>query len=140
MKDLIIAVVAAEVSALLSRALLDRGLDENHRDSCGWEPLRHATVTLNCRDLVLHPVTSELLLAVGREKLQQGTKMQSCTEVLRFTTDCEIWAAAWPDASDHHIVRGDNICVVGEIDEDIDSRLELHNMKAEPINSVPHGI
>ena len=39
-----------------------------------------------------------------------------------------------------HIVRGDNICVVGEIDEDIDSRLELHNMKADPINSVPHGI
>ena len=39
-----------------------------------------------------------------------------------------------------HIVRGDNICVVGEIDEDIDSRLELHNMKAEPINAVPHGI
>jgi len=39
-----------------------------------------------------------------------------------------------------HIVRGDNICVVGEIDEDIDSRLELHNMKADPINAVPHGI
>ena len=39
-----------------------------------------------------------------------------------------------------HIVRGDNICVVGEIDEDIDSRLELHNMKADPINPVPHGV
>ena len=39
-----------------------------------------------------------------------------------------------------HIVRGDNICVVGEIDEDIDSRLELHNMKADPISPVPHGI
>ena len=39
-----------------------------------------------------------------------------------------------------HIVRGDNICVVGEIDEDIDSRLDLHNLKAEPINAVPHGI
>jgi len=39
-----------------------------------------------------------------------------------------------------HIVRGDNICVVGEIDEDIDSRLDLHNMKAEPLNPVPHGI
>ena len=39
-----------------------------------------------------------------------------------------------------HIVRGDNICVVGEIDEDIDSRLDLHNMKAEPLNPVPHGM
>ena len=58
-----------------------------------------------------------------------------------------------------HIVRGDNICVIGEIDEvlrvsktssavvlnefyfqEIDSRLDLHNMKAEPINPVPHGI
>ena len=39
-----------------------------------------------------------------------------------------------------HIVRGDNICVVGEIDQDIDSRLDLHNLKAEPLNPVPHGI
>ena len=38
-----------------------------------------------------------------------------------------------------HIVRGDNICVVGEIDEDIDQRLDLHNIKAEPLNAVPHG-
>ena len=38
-----------------------------------------------------------------------------------------------------HIVRGDNICVVGEIDEDIDQRLDLHNIKAEPLNPVPHG-
>lgn len=39
-----------------------------------------------------------------------------------------------------HIVRGDNICVVGEIDQDIDSRLDLHNLKAEPLNPVAHGI
>ena len=38
-----------------------------------------------------------------------------------------------------HIVRGDNICVVGEIDEDIDQRLDLHNIKAEPLNAGPHG-
>ena len=38
-----------------------------------------------------------------------------------------------------HIVRGDNICVVGEIDEDIDQRLDLHNIKADPLNAVPHG-
>jgi len=39
-----------------------------------------------------------------------------------------------------HIVRGDNICVVGEIDEDIDQRLDLHNIKAEPLNAVPSGL
>ena len=38
-----------------------------------------------------------------------------------------------------HIVRGDNICIVGEIDEDIDQRLDLHNIKADPLNPVPHG-
>ena len=38
-----------------------------------------------------------------------------------------------------HIVRGDNICVVGEIDEDIDQRLDLQNIKAEPLNAVSHG-
>jgi len=38
-----------------------------------------------------------------------------------------------------HIVRGDNIAVVGEIDEDIDARLDLHNIKAEPLNAVSHG-
>ena len=38
-----------------------------------------------------------------------------------------------------HIVRGDSICVVGEIDEDIDQRLDLHNIKAVPLNAVPHA-
>ena len=38
-----------------------------------------------------------------------------------------------------HIVRGDSICVVGEIDEDIDQRLDLHNIKADPLNAVPHA-
>jgi len=39
-----------------------------------------------------------------------------------------------------HIVRGDNICVIGEIDEDIDQRLDLGNIKAEPLNPIPHGL
>ena len=38
-----------------------------------------------------------------------------------------------------HIVRGDNICIVGEINEDVDQRLDLHNIKAEPLNAVSHG-
>jgi len=39
-----------------------------------------------------------------------------------------------------HIVRGDNICVIGEIDEDIDQRLDLTNIKADPINPIPHSV
>ncbi len=35
-----------------------------------------------------------------------------------------------------HIVRGDNIAVVGELDEEVDRRLDLANMKAEPIPSL----
>ena len=35
-----------------------------------------------------------------------------------------------------HIVRGDNIAIIGEVDEAIDSRLELANMKADPIRSI----
>ena len=38
-----------------------------------------------------------------------------------------------------HIVRGDNICVVGEVDQDIDQRLDLQNIRAEPLNAVTHG-
>jgi len=39
-----------------------------------------------------------------------------------------------------HIVRGDNICIVGEIDEDLDQRLDLGNIKADPINPIPHAV
>lgn len=37
-----------------------------------------------------------------------------------------------------HIVRGDNIALVGELDEDVDSRLDLQNMRADPIASMIH--
>ena len=55
------------------------------------------------RDLVFHPVTSELLLSVGQEKVVRVTNMQSCSEVVRFTTDCEVWAAAWSEAPGHNM-------------------------------------
>ncbi|XP_046666630.1 U6 snRNA-associated Sm-like protein LSm8 [Homalodisca vitripennis] len=35
-----------------------------------------------------------------------------------------------------HIIRGDNIAVVGELDDSIDSRLDLNNLRAEPIGPV----
>ncbi len=35
-----------------------------------------------------------------------------------------------------HIVRGDNIVVIGEVDETVDSRLDLSSIKAEPITSI----
>lgn len=35
-----------------------------------------------------------------------------------------------------HIVRGDNIAIIGELDEDVDQRLDLSNIKAEPVMSI----
>ncbi|KAM7378558.1 hypothetical protein PAMA_013452 [Pampus argenteus] len=37
-----------------------------------------------------------------------------------------------------YIVRGDNVAVIGEIDEETDSSLDLGNIRAEPLNSVVH--
>ncbi|KAJ8381892.1 hypothetical protein SKAU_G00026700 [Synaphobranchus kaupii] len=37
-----------------------------------------------------------------------------------------------------YIVRGDNVAVIGEIDEETDSALDLGNIWAEPLNSVVH--
>ncbi|KAJ3612651.1 hypothetical protein NHX12_020917 [Muraenolepis orangiensis] len=37
-----------------------------------------------------------------------------------------------------YIVRGDNVAVVGEVDEETDSSLDLNNIRAEPLNSVAH--
>lgn len=35
-----------------------------------------------------------------------------------------------------YIIRGDNIAVVGEIDDEIDSGLEMKDIKAQPFNPV----
>ncbi|XP_033647451.1 U6 snRNA-associated Sm-like protein LSm8 [Asterias rubens] len=37
-----------------------------------------------------------------------------------------------------YIIRGDNIAIIGEIDDDTDSALDLTNVKAEPLNPVVH--
>ncbi|XP_070559852.1 U6 snRNA-associated Sm-like protein LSm8 [Ptychodera flava] len=37
-----------------------------------------------------------------------------------------------------YIIRGDNIAVVGEIDDETDNSLDLSNIKAEPLNPVVH--
>ncbi|ESO99419.1 hypothetical protein LOTGIDRAFT_186799 [Lottia gigantea] len=37
-----------------------------------------------------------------------------------------------------YIIRGDNIAVIGEIDDDTDQGLDFQNIKAEPLNSVVH--
>src|SRR5277367_3093208 len=38
-----------------------------------------------------------------------------------------------------YIIRGDNIAMIGEIDEDTDNRLDFHNIRAEPLNSMTRG-
>ncbi|XP_064473349.1 U6 snRNA-associated Sm-like protein LSm8 [Ornithodoros turicata] len=37
-----------------------------------------------------------------------------------------------------YIIRGDNVVVVGEIDDELDMRLDLSNTKAEPLSAVVH--
>ena len=37
-----------------------------------------------------------------------------------------------------YIVRGDNIAVIGEVDEDLDKKLDMKSIKAEPLNPVVH--
>jgi len=47
------------------------------------------------RDVSFHPVTPELLLSCGQEKVVRVTNMVSCNEVVRFTTEHEPWACDW---------------------------------------------
>merc|ERR1711915_38147 len=37
-----------------------------------------------------------------------------------------------------YIIRGDNISVVGELDEDLDSNLDLSQLRAQPLKPVMH--
>jgi len=37
-----------------------------------------------------------------------------------------------------HIIRGDNIAVIGELDEDVDARLDMAALKAEQLNAIVH--
>lgn len=37
-----------------------------------------------------------------------------------------------------YIVRGDNVAVIGEIDEDVEKRLDFASIKAEPLNPIVH--
>ncbi|XP_043269048.1 U6 snRNA-associated Sm-like protein LSm8 [Venturia canescens] len=37
-----------------------------------------------------------------------------------------------------HIIRGDNVAIVGELDDEMDSRLDLSSVRADPLTSVAH--
>lgn len=37
-----------------------------------------------------------------------------------------------------YIIRGDNIAVIGEVDEELDSEINLNDIRAEPLNPVVH--
>jgi len=37
-----------------------------------------------------------------------------------------------------YIIRGDNVAIIGDIDEDADKQIDLMNIRAEPLNSVVH--
>mmetsp|Transcript_15741 Transcript_15741/g.26273 ORF Transcript_15741/g.26273 Transcript_15741/m.26273 type:complete len:95 (+) Transcript_15741:86-370(+) len=37
-----------------------------------------------------------------------------------------------------YIIRGDNIAIVGEVDEDVDSRIDLSDVRAPPLKPLVH--
>lgn len=37
-----------------------------------------------------------------------------------------------------YIIRGDNVAVIGEIDNELDKQMELTSVRAEPLNAVVH--
>ncbi|KAK2170610.1 hypothetical protein NP493_1147g00081 [Ridgeia piscesae] len=37
-----------------------------------------------------------------------------------------------------YIIRGDNVAVIGEIDNELDKQMELSSVRAEPLNAVVH--
>ncbi|XP_012254306.1 U6 snRNA-associated Sm-like protein LSm8 [Neodiprion pinetum] len=37
-----------------------------------------------------------------------------------------------------HIIRGDNVAIVGELDDEMDARIDLSAIRAEPLSSVAH--
>jgi len=37
-----------------------------------------------------------------------------------------------------YIIRGDNVAIIGEIDTNIDSRIDFSSIKAEPLKPVVH--
>eukprot|EP00877_Chromochloris_zofingiensis_P006892 jgi/Chrzof1/2456/Cz11g16130.t1 len=38
-----------------------------------------------------------------------------------------------------YLIRGDNIAVVGEIDEDVDAEIDLDSVRAPPLKPIAHG-
>jgi len=38
-----------------------------------------------------------------------------------------------------YLIRGDNVVVIGEIDEELDSRVDFQNVHAEPLASIVRG-
>ena len=37
-----------------------------------------------------------------------------------------------------HIIRGDNVAIVGELDDEMDARLDLSAIRADPLSSIVH--
>ncbi|XP_043247883.1 U6 snRNA-associated Sm-like protein LSm8 [Colletes latitarsis] len=37
-----------------------------------------------------------------------------------------------------HIIRGDNVAIVGELDDEMDARLDLSGIRADPLSSIVH--
>lgn len=38
-----------------------------------------------------------------------------------------------------YVIRGDNVAVIGEVDEDADAQLDLQSIRAPPLKPIAHG-
>ncbi len=38
-----------------------------------------------------------------------------------------------------YIIRGDHVCVIGEIDLEQDAKITYEKIRADPINPIPHS-
>ncbi len=37
-----------------------------------------------------------------------------------------------------YVIRGQNIAMIGEVDEEVDARIDLSTVRAKPLNAVVH--
>ncbi|EOD10683.1 hypothetical protein EMIHUDRAFT_240187 [Emiliania huxleyi CCMP1516] len=92
-------------------------------------------------DKVVQVITNDGRNIVGLLKgFDQTTNviLDECHERVFSTTAGVEQAAAGPVMLGLYIVRGDNIALVGEVDEEIDAEIDLAMLKAEPLKAVVH--
>jgi len=60
--------------------------------------------------------------------------LSECKERIYSKTD-----PVMNDALGAYIIRGDHVCVIGEVDHEMDSKIDYTKIRADPINPIPHS-